>query len=162
MERSLQALVVLRQIIRATEIHEKNISRSTGLTLPQLMVLQTLRESSPMTSGELARRLNVAQATVTSILDRLEKKTLISRERGKEDKRKMWVHLTDEGTHLLVSSPTTLQDRFTQEFDDMRDWEQSMMLASLERIAHLLQADHLDAAPVLNIGRLDRAESHQE
>jgi len=158
MEKSLQALMILRQIIRATEIQEKNISRSTGLTLPQLMVLQTLREKSPMTTGELAKHLNVAQATVTSILDRLEKKELVQRERGKEDKRKMWVQLTDSGLELLKSAPTTQQDRFTQQFDDMHDWEQSMAVASLERIASLLDADHIDAAPVLNIGRLDRED----
>lgn len=37
MDKSQQALVLLRQIIRATDLHDKHISRSTGLTPPQLL-----------------------------------------------------------------------------------------------------------------------------
>jgi len=90
MENSQKALVLLRQIIRSTDMQEKDISRSTGVTPPQLMLMQTLRESTQLTTGELAKEMVLTQATVTSILDRLEKKELIARERGKEDKRKVW------------------------------------------------------------------------
>ncbi|SIS94792.1 MarR family winged helix-turn-helix transcriptional regulator [Neptunomonas antarctica] len=148
-------LVLLRQIIRATDIQEKHISRSTGLTLPQLMVMQTLRIHSSLTTGELAKEMGLAQATVTSILDRLEKKEMIGRERGKEDKRKMWVYLTDAGLELMKAAPTTQQDLFVRRFDDMQSWEQSTVLASLERIAYMLDAQHIDAAPLLGIGQLD-------
>lgn len=148
-------LVLLRQIIRATDIQEKHISRSTGLTLPQLMVMQTLRIHSSLTTGELAKEMRLAQATVTSILDRLEKKEMIGRERGKEDKRKVWVYLTDAGLELMKAAPTTQQDLFVRRFDDMQSWEQSMVLASLERITYMLDAQHIDAAPLLGIGQLD-------
>ena len=59
MEKSQQALVLLRQIIRATEMQDKHISRSTGLTPPQLLTLQTLRRLAPLASGALARELGL-------------------------------------------------------------------------------------------------------
>jgi DNA-binding MarR family transcriptional regulator len=159
MEKSDEALILLRQIIRATDMQEKEISRSTGLTLPQLMVMQTLRNNSPITTGELAKEISLTQATVTSILDRIEKKGLVARERGVDDKRKVWLHLTNEGWELMKGAPTTQQSLFTRRFDDMQNWEQSMVVSALERVAFMLDAQHLDAAPVLDIGQLDRTET---
>jgi len=159
MEKSDEALILLRQIIRATDMQEKEISRSTGLTLPQLMVMQTLRNNSPITTGELAKEISLTQATVTSILDRLEKKGLVARERGVDDKRKVWLHLTNDGWELMKGAPTTQQSLFTRRFDDMQNWEQSMVVSALERVAFMLDAQHLDAAPVLDIGQLDRTET---
>jgi DNA-binding MarR family transcriptional regulator len=159
MVKSQEALVLMRQIIRATDMQEKEISRSTGLTLPQLMTMQALRLSTQITTGELAKEITLTQATVTSILDRLEKKELIKRERGVEDKRKVWVSLTSKGTELMKGAPTTQQDIFTRRFNDMQSWEQSMVIASLERVAFMLDAQHLDAAPMLDIGRIDRHDA---
>ncbi|WP_299199605.1 MarR family transcriptional regulator [uncultured Amphritea sp.] len=158
MENSQKALVLLRQIIRSTDMQDKEISRSTGVTPPQLMVMQTLRENIQLTTGELAKEMVLTQATVTSILDRLEKKELISRERGREDKRKVWVSLTETGNELMKGAPTTQQDIFVRNFEDMQNWEQSMIVSSLERIAFMLNAQHLDAAPLLDIGELDRSQ----
>jgi len=158
MENSQKALVLLRQIIRSTDMQDKDISRSTGVTPPQLMVMQTLRENTQLTTGELAKEMVLTQATVTSILDRLERKELISRERGKEDKRKVWVSLTEKGTELMKGAPTTQQDIFVRNFEDMQNWEQSMIVSSLERIAFMLNAQPLDAAPLLDIGELDRSQ----
>ena len=159
MENSQKALVLLRQIIRSTDMQVKEISSRTGLTPPQLMVMQTLRENGQLTSGELAKEMVLTQATVTSILDRLEKKELVARERGTDDKRKVWVSLTDEGSDLMKGAPTTQQDIFLRHFDDIQDWEQSMVVAGLERVAFMLNAQHLNAAPVLDIGQLDREQS---
>ncbi|MDY6890387.1 MAG: MarR family transcriptional regulator [Pseudomonadota bacterium] len=157
MEKSQDALVLLRQIIRATDLHDKQLSRLTGLTMPQLMVMQTLRGNGPLTIGMLAKEMNLAQATVTSILDRLERKQLVRRERSHIDKRKVLACPTEAGLELLKSAPATLQDTFVREFEEMHDWEQSMIIASLERVSQILGAHHIDAAPMLDIGALDRA-----
>jgi len=162
MNDSQRSLVLLRQIIRSTDMQDKEISRLTGLTLPQLIVMQTLREEGQMTPGALSKQVVLTQATVTSILDRLEKKNLILRERGSEDKRKVWISLTDDGVELMKGAPATRQDLFVRHFEDMQPWEQAMIVASLERVAYMLNAQHLDAAPVLDIGQLDRASEDAE
>ncbi|EAR60187.1 MarR family winged helix-turn-helix transcriptional regulator [Neptuniibacter caesariensis] len=156
MDKSQDALVLLRQIIRSTDMQEKEISRLTGLTLAQLMTMQALRQIAPVTTGELAKEVTLTQATVTSILDRLEKKELITRERGLNDKRKVWISLSTNGLELMKGAPTTQQDMFTRRFDDMQDWEQSMIISALERVSFMLDAQHLDAAPMLDIGQIDR------
>nr|WP_299179630.1 MarR family transcriptional regulator [uncultured Neptuniibacter sp.] len=162
MDKSQEALVLLRQIIRSTDMQEKEISRRTGLTLPQLMTMQALRLVSPVTTGELAKEVTLTQATVTSILDRLEKKELILRERGKDDKRKVWITLSPKGLDLMKGAPTTQQDMFVRRFDDMLPWEQSMVITALERVSFMLDAQHLDAAPMLDIGQIDRPETDKQ
>lgn len=152
-------LVALRRIIRATDIDSKNISRMVGLTPPQLMIMQTIRELGDVPIKSIAQEVNLTQATVTTILDRLEKSGMISRERGTEDRRKVFITITDKGFDLLTEAPKTLQDQFLSQFQDLHDWEQTTIIAALERVAHMMDAQHIDASPVLDIGAIDRTHA---
>lgn len=156
MNRYDEVLVALRRIIRATDLHSRQLSKTSGLTSPQLLILQTVRAQGEMTVGDVARGVSLSQATVTNIVDRLEKRGFVRRERGQEDKRKVYVHLTDQAHDVLMDAPKPLQDSFVQQFQDLHDWEQSMILASLERVAYMMDAQHIDASPVLDVGALDR------
>ncbi len=159
MNRYDEVLVALRRIIRATDLHSKQLSKVSGLTSPQLLILQTLRHHGELTVGDVARRVSLSQATVTTIIDRLSKRGFVVRERGSADKRKVFVHLTEQAIEALVDAPRPLQDSFVQQFQDLRDWEQSMILTSLERVAHMMDAQHIDASPVLDLGQLDRTDT---
>lgn len=158
MENIDEVLVALRRVIRATDLHSKYLAKTTGLTAPQILLLQTIRDKGEVTIGELANDISLSQATVTSILDRLEKRELVYRERSTEDKRKVHAYLTEAGTDMLKEAPMPLQDQFTRQFNDLQQWEQTMIIASLQRIAHMMDAGHIDAAPVLDIGVIDRQE----
>lgn len=145
-----QVLIVLRQVIRAIDLHSKKLERESGLTGPQLLVMQIIHDEGPVTSSVLARSVSLSQATVTTILDRLEKKGCLNRERDTKDKRKVWVHLSDSGRHALSNAPTLLQESFINSFAQLKDWEQTLILSSLQRVAQMMQASELEAAPVLD------------
>jgi len=132
------------------------LAKTTSLTAPQILLLQTIREKGQVTIGELANEISLSQATVTTILDRLEKRSLIFRERSKEDRRKVHAYLTEAGNEILKDAPMPLQDQFARQFKDLQSWEQSMIIASLQRIAQMMDAQHIDASPVLDVGTLDR------
>ena len=151
-----EVLVALRRVIRATDLHSKHLAKTTGLTTPQILLLQTIREKGEVTIGELASEVSLSQATVTSILDRLEKRELIYRERSKEDKRKVHAYLTEYAHETLKEAPIPLQDQFARQFDDLHAWEQTMIISSLQRVAQMMDAQHIDASPVLDVGILDR------
>ncbi|WP_240554884.1 MarR family winged helix-turn-helix transcriptional regulator [Oceanicoccus sagamiensis] len=156
MDRIDEVLISLRRIIRATDMHSKYLAKTTGLTSPQVLLLQTIRNKGQVTIGELANEMSLSAATITTILDRLEKRELVYRERSTEDKRKVHAYLTDAATEVLKTSPTPLQEQFTKQFSDLHDWEQMMIIASLQRVGQMMNAQHLDASPVLDIGTLDR------
>ena len=161
MDRYEEVLVLLRRVIRATDLHSKKLSKTSGLTAPQLLILKTLRETQDLTVGEVAKRVSLSQATVTTIVDRLERGEYVYRERSTTDKRKVHVYLTEKAMQSLVDAPRPLQDSFIRQFQDLHDWEQTMILSSLERVAFMMDAQHIDAAPVLDIGALDRGEGNK-
>ena len=156
MEKVNEVLVTLRRIIRATDLYSKQLAKNTGLTSPQMLLLQILRNKGEQTVGVLAKEMSLSQATVTTILDRLEKKSLIIRERSTSDRRKVQVDVTDNAIEILKDAPLPQQHQFTQQFNDLQEWEQLMMISSLSRIAQMMDAQHIDAAPVLDVGTLDR------
>jgi DNA-binding MarR family transcriptional regulator len=145
-----QVLVSLRQIIRAIDLHSKHLERESGLTGPQLLVMQLIGRSGETTAGVIARQVSLSQATVTSIIDRLERKGLLQRQRSTADKRKVLVTLTDSGGKALQNAPTLMQESFIQAFNELQDWEQAVILSSLQRVAGMMNASDLDAAPLLD------------
>jgi DNA-binding MarR family transcriptional regulator len=155
-------LVALRRVIRATDLHSKHLAKTTGLTAPQILLLQTIRSKNEMTIGEIANEMSLSQATVTTIIDRLEKRGLVYRERSKEDKRKVHAHLTNEAMETLKSAPIPLQDQFARQYADLQEWEQTMIISSLQRVAQMMDAQHIDASPVLDVGTLDRQDNAEE
>lgn len=153
-----QVLISLRRVIRATDLHSKHLAKTTGLTAPQLLLLQTIRDKGNVTIGELANHISLSQATVTTILDRLEKRELVNRVRSTTDKRKVHAYLTDKAVEVLKEAPVPLQEQFAQQFNDLQLWEQTMIISSLQRIAQMMDAQNIDASPVLDVGVLDRQD----
>lgn len=115
---------------------------------------------------QLADHTNMSQATATTIMDRLESRQLVQRIRSETDKRKVHATLTDAGRALLAQAPTPLQERFIQRFQALEVWEQTLLLSSLQRISAMMNADEIDAAPVLASGPSPRSghkkSSHRE
>ncbi|MFT5421408.1 MAG: DNA-binding MarR family transcriptional regulator [Candidatus Endobugula sp.] len=151
-----EVLVALRRVIRATDLHSKHLAKTTGLTTPQILLLQTIRKNGEATIGQLAKEMSLSQATVTSILDRLEKRNLVFRQRAEADKRKVHAFLTDQATDVLKEAPIPLQQHFAKQFGDLENWEQSMIISSLQRVAQMMDAQDIDASPLLDVGIVDR------
>jgi len=154
-----EVLIALRRVIRATDLHSKHLAKTTGLTAPQILLLQIIRDNGELTIGEIANKMSLSQATVTAILDRLEKRSLAYRERSKEDKRKVHAYLTEAAHTTLKDAPIPLQDHFTRQFGDLQEWEKTMIISSLQRVAQMMDAQHIDASPVLDVGLLDRQDT---
>jgi DNA-binding MarR family transcriptional regulator len=98
---------------------------------------------------------------VTALVNKLEDAGLVTRRRDTKDRRRVWIELTDAGQSTLEKSPDLLQSRFEQGFDQLPEWEQAMIIATLERVATLLDAEEIEAAPILDFGDLDRIVAGQ-
>lgn len=145
-----KVLISLRQIIRAIDLHSKRLEREVGLTGPQLLVTKLVGSHGEVTAGMIAKEVSLSQATVTSIIDRLELKGLLQRERSLFDKRKVMVTLTNKGEEALHRAPALLQESFISTFSHLEGWEQTLILSSLQRVANMMNAVDLDAAPLLD------------
>ncbi len=152
--RGNHAVTVLRQILQATNNYARAVTRLTGLTTSQLLVLQILDDIGSSSAGALAGRMGITQATLTSLIHKLEAKGLVLRERGDTDRRQVWLTISPAGCATLEQAPEGLQAKFGARFAALQDWEQSMLIAGLERTAALLDAEGIDASPVLQVGSL--------
>ncbi len=147
-------LVALRRITRAIDLQSKRLEKNTGLTTSQLLVMEAISKLGSPNPSAIAKEVVLSQATVTSLLDRLAKNDLVTRSRSSQDKRVVTVQLTDKGQDRLSDAPELLQDEFLREYRKLPDWQRSMLIASLQQIASMMDAEALDASPILDVGEL--------
>jgi DNA-binding MarR family transcriptional regulator len=141
-------LISLRKIIQSIDLHSRFLVKQVGLTGPQLIILQEVSKSGEIPIGKLAKTISLSQATVSGILDRLEKRGLVTRQRGETDRRQVFLQVTQQGKVLLKNAPPLMQESFVEAFSQIQDWEQAMILSSLQRLVFLLDAKAIEAAPL--------------
>ena len=144
-----QVIAAIRRIVRAIDLHSRHLLESHGVTGPQLATLQEAARIGESPVSALARNVHVSHSTMTGILDRLEKRGLVTRTRDKNDRRRVTVSVTDRGQAVLDDAPSPLQDRFHSEIAKLEEWEQTLMLSTLQRIATMMQAEGIEASPLL-------------
>lgn len=152
-------LIALRRIIRATDIQSKRIAKSCGLTIPQVMVLRSIGELGDVTVKRISTEVSLSQATVTTILNRLEDRGLVVRVRSVRDKRIVNARLTVEGELILGSVPALLHERFNERFDTLSPQDQEALVNTLNKLAAMLDVDSLDASPLLDLASTPLAQS---
>ncbi|MEX2542236.1 MAG: MarR family winged helix-turn-helix transcriptional regulator [Trueperaceae bacterium] len=154
--RTQTTLIALRRILRATELNARTLARATGLTTPQLIVLEIVAAAGRLTPKEIAGRAGVGQATVSSLVEKLEAREFVTRKRAELDRRAVWVAPTEAGLTMLEAAPDPLQRTFSEQFEQLPDWEQAMIVAALEKVGLMLNAGAIDASPLLDVGAVDR------
>lgn len=144
----------LRRIVRAIDLQSRRMVEVCGLTGPQLVVLREAARLRGASVSALARAASLSQPTVSGILERLEKRGLARRERSAQDRRAVFVSVTAAGERTLQEAPSLLQDRFRRELKRLEDWERTQMLSILQRLAGMMDAEAIDAAPMLETGAI--------
>ncbi len=79
--------------------------KESNLTPAQYLILNLLADRDARPLKELAEELACTRATITGIVDTLEKKGLVTRNPHPDDRRSLLVKLTDDGRALLGSTP---------------------------------------------------------
>jgi MarR family 2-MHQ and catechol resistance regulon transcriptional repressor len=103
-KKEARALRTYVKLMRAAETVTTRIHRhlsTLGLTLSQFGVLEALYHIGPLSQRELGQKLFRSSGNVTMVIDNLEKRALVRRERKADDRRYFIVHLTDEGYDLI-------------------------------------------------------------
>ena len=120
-----------------------------GLTPSQTAALATVARHGSITPSDLAAAERIQRPTATRVIGTLAEAELVERVADPEDRRSTLVELTSEGRDFLGAAPSLLQDTFRRELLRLREWEQTQMLATLQRIASMMDAQDIDAAPIL-------------
>jgi MarR family transcriptional regulator, organic hydroperoxide resistance regulator len=124
-------------ILRVAKSTKRSIRadlEALGLTVPQGMVLHTLAGAGGRLSArELGRECDMLASTATGVVDRLELHGLVERERDHEDRRVVWIKLTEQGAQLQTQLPA-FQSRVGEAFTVLTARELEELLDAVRRV----------------------------
>lgn len=133
----------LKRVMRSWDKHSRGLQRRFQVTTPQMLCLYRLHQGDGLTQRELCRELNFGGSTLNGVMDRLEEKGYIRRERSLLDRREVAVRITEVGRGLAEQAPLLLQEQLLRRLGDMPESAQRLMIESLEGVAELLESSSL-------------------
>ena len=135
----------LRRIVKALHGYSQEVRAAYALTGPQLWALKTLRQAGRLTVGQLAASLAVHQSSISILLDRLEKRGLVRRLRGRPDRRIVRVALTKRGSAVAADAPEAAQGRLLHALADMPVAEVRKIRRVVDRLVRAMEATDVTA-----------------
>ncbi len=104
------------------------------LTSAQGMVINSLGEENNVMFNHLGEKLNLTSATLTGIVDRLEKSGFVKRQPNPEDRRSVLVALTETGKDILPKTQSIIVSANKKFLNDLSVEEEIMIRGLLNRI----------------------------
>ena len=145
----------LRRVFQVVNEFSKRAEKETGLTGPQLWAIKVISDSEVIKVSELARKMYLHPATVVGILDRLESRGLVARTRSTEDRRVVYVDLTELGEDLVKQAPEVVQGVLVRGLEQLPKDELLAIADSLEQLVGIVGAQgvapKLMLSPCVNV-----------
>jgi DNA-binding MarR family transcriptional regulator len=130
-------LKAIRRIIHAVDSRSKKVARTTGLTIPQIVILRAVRDLGEVPTNQISAQADLTAATVVTILDKLEEKGLVARRRSTEDRRIVYTQLTSHGLETVAAAPPLVSDSFVEAFARMPASRRRRLVSALTEVAGL-------------------------
>lgn len=116
--------------IVASGFHKK--LKTWKLTVPEYRVLACLTGAEGLGVGDLAAMAIMEQSRITKILDRMQKQGLVERRSDAKDKRRVLIHLTDQGRKRAEPVLRAAKQHEADMLAPLTPEERSMILQSLD------------------------------
>jgi DNA-binding MarR family transcriptional regulator len=140
LDADLQSLMkAIRVIAQAIDTRSKAMSRISGLTIPQVVILQGVRDLGEVTTNGLSRHVDLSPGTVVSILDKLEERGFIERYRNAQDRRVVHTRMTESGAAILAQAPSLLPDEVVSAIKALDDGDRRSLVGSFQSVALMLR-----------------------
>ncbi|MBK5276341.1 MAG: MarR family transcriptional regulator [Desulfuromonadales bacterium] len=124
------ALTTYTKLMRAADSVTTRVNRSMtafDLTISQFGVLEALYHKGSLCQRDIAVKILKSTGNITLVIDNLEKRGLVRRERDNQDRRYLTVHLTIEGTALIARAFTSVEAAIFTEMTSLSRSEQELL-----------------------------------
>lgn len=136
LERHTRVLQNFRVVVRAIQAHSSWIEKQCGLPASQLWVLWEVFKNPGLKVSDVAKRLAIRSSTASNLLDKVQGKGLVTRERTGPDQRVVRLYPTEAGSDLLREAPRPAEGALTEAVGRLSDRQ----LAALDRSLRQLVA----------------------
>jgi MarR family 2-MHQ and catechol resistance regulon transcriptional repressor len=133
-QRALDAYIKLRRAVNSVSLREGEVMRASGLTESQFGALEALHHLGPMCQRELAGKVLKSAGNMTTVVDNLERRGLVTRRREGGDRRVVTVHLTDSGGTLVREVYPRVVEVLMEMFSALSAKEQEQLAALCRRL----------------------------
>ena len=132
-----QTFVLLLRAADSLASQGDQLMKANGLTSAQYNVLRILRGAGPegLPCNAIGERMISRDPDMTRLLDRMEKRELITRERQKEDRRVVKARITDEGLKLLKKMDAPIRELHKSQFAHMTSARLKTLMELLSEVA---------------------------
>ena len=143
-------LIKIRKIVRSINLESKKIQKEYGVSIPQVLCLQYLRDAENYQAGQgdIRKFLNLNASTASGIINRLEAKGLVARLPRSGDKRVVTIALTSAGDQLMQKIPSLLHEHLSEKLIKLDDSTFENIKNSLEVLVNILDIDEVEAFPL--------------
>jgi MarR family 2-MHQ and catechol resistance regulon transcriptional repressor len=93
--------LILSKAHKALDSHARRSVAATGLGLSDFGVLEALLHKGPLPINTLGKKVLLTSGSITTAVDRLERRGLVERHADPDDRRTRIVHLTQQGRTLI-------------------------------------------------------------
>ena len=139
-----EIVFLIRKLIQGAELYTKELNKKHSVTAAQLNCLLALYENGPLPPSQIARHMMVKSSTVTGVIDRLEKKRLVTRQRNSPDRRIINIQLTPDGKKLAKIAPPPIQQRVVDGLQQLSSRELDQIIFSLAKLTKMLDLQDLE------------------
>ncbi|MCB9358259.1 MAG: MarR family transcriptional regulator [Calditrichaeota bacterium] len=133
----IRALDAYIKLMRAADSVTARVTRALAphkLTVSQFGILEALMHLGELHQNELGQKLLKSSGNITLVVDNLEKRGLITRERSTDDRRFVWVRLTREGDAYIRKVFPEIVTAITQAMVVLSPFEQEKMAEFLKQV----------------------------
>ena len=126
--------LVLFKAFEAVRAHDQKSVAATGLCVSDFATLEVLLHKGPLPVNAIGQRVLLTSGSITTAVDRLEKKGLVRRESSTSDRRIRMVHLTREGQSLIEGIFERHQQALALATSGVTDEENKILIGLLKKL----------------------------
>ncbi|WP_131794124.1 MarR family winged helix-turn-helix transcriptional regulator [Fluoribacter gormanii] len=138
-QRSKSIILALRKIMQQMDYHSRKLNKCYGLTVPQIVCLYEIYENGRMTISALSKKIYLSMSTIVGVIDRLEEKQFVNRTRDIQDRRIIYIDITEKGKEFVSAAPYLLHNRLNDNLQVLTVEEQIALANSINLLVDLLR-----------------------
>jgi len=140
MENLIEFDSLLQELIKDNNNQLKGLFNGRLVTQTQYFLLKLMATHDRCKAADIAHIFNISPSAATTIIDRLYKNGWVERDRSNQDRRIVWLRLTEHGEKLLADIEARRLQLLLQQFDHITEEEAAVVCSVFKKI--LAGVDH--------------------